>query len=585
MKKLKLDLLIALVIAAIFSLLFYFNVLSDIDYLIGDYLYQRPRMVTSDIVIVGIDDQSLSELGRWPWNRSIHGRVLEHIDKGGPKAIGMDVLLLEEAKEDATFIESLSKLSQKPVLACYASLDDYAEKGRIEARELNKPIASLLPYVDLAHINTLPDDDGMVRRTVLGIGDRGEEIPSFARLIFKKAFLREQSLAPDSWSRAFIRYAGRASSFEILPYYMVENAEIESEYFRDKIVLIGVTAIGLADDYYFTPIDRSYPMYGIEVHANIIAQMMEGLSWERLPELFEIALIFLLSLLSILTFRRLRLSYGIFSLLCFIALYILLADLLSMQERGYILSLIYPLASLVLVFVVYNLARYIQESLEKKRVTAVFTKYMEPRLVNKLLEGGQAALSLGGEKKLISILFVDIRGFTTMSEHLEPSEVVNILNEYLNLCAEAIFKYEGVLDKYIGDAAMALFGSLLDDEDHAFKAVQTALYMQKGASELSKRLEEKYGRSVSFGVGVNTGYAIVGNIGASHRLDYTAIGDAVNTAARLESNAKAGQILISKSTFERVETRIEVRSMGPLKVKGKEAEIEVFEVMGLKEMG
>lgn len=585
MKKLKLDLLIALVIAAIFSLLFYFNVLSDVDYLIGDYFYQRPRMVTSDIVIVGIDDQSLSELGRWPWNRSIHGRVLEHIDKGGPKAIGMDVLLLEEAKEDATFIESLSKLSQKPVLACYASLDDYAEKGRIEARELNKPIASLLPYVDLAHINTLPDDDGMVRRTVLGIGDRGEEIPSFARLIFKKAFLREQSLAPDSWSRAFIRYAGRASSFEILPYYMVENAEIESEYFRDKIVLIGVTAIGLADDYYFTPIDRSYPMYGIEVHANIIAQMMEGLSWERLPELFEIALIFLLSLLSILTFRRLRLSYGIFSLLCFMALYILLADLLSMQERGYILSLIYPLSSLVLVFVVYNLARYIQESLEKKRVTAVFTKYMEPRLVNKLLEGGQAALSLGGEKKLISILFVDIRGFTTMSEHLEPSEVVNILNEYLNLCAEAIFKYEGVLDKYIGDAAMALFGSLLDDEDHAFKAVQTALYMQKGASELSKRLEEKYGRSVSFGVGVNTGYAIVGNIGASHRLDYTAIGDAVNTAARLESNAKAGQILISKSTFERVETRIEVRSMGPLKVKGKEAEIEVFEVMGLKEMG
>lgn len=583
MKKLQVDVLLSLIIALIFSLLFYFNVLADFDYLIEDMFYQNPRPVSTDIVIVGIDDESLEHLGNWPWKRGIHGRVLEKIDAGSPRAIGMDILFLEKAEDDENLIASLSKLSKKPVLASYASFSDYAAKGLLEARTFHKPLSSLLPYVDLAHINTLPDDDGIVRRTLLNLKSGEEVIPSFARRLYEKAHGEEAALPVDAWSRAFIRYAHRAGSFEVLPYYMVENGEIDSEYFRDKIVLIGVTAVGLADDYYFTPIDRTYAMYGIEVHANILQQMMEGLSWEKLPEGMEMALVFLLSLLSVLLFRRFRLGLAVFSLGGMFVFYILVASYLAEQPRGYILNLIYPLSSVFTVFVVFHVLRYIQENIEKKRVTAVFTKYMEPRLVQKLLEGGQAALRLGGEKKRISILFVDIRGFTTMSEHLEPSEVVGILNEYLNLCADAIFRYQGILDKYIGDAAMALFGALLDDEDHALKAVKTALYMQEKAKELSENLEEKYGRSVSFGIGVNTGYAIVGNIGASHRLDYTAIGDAVNTAARLESNAKAGQILISKSTYERVKESIVTEPMGLLKVKGKEEEVEVYQAIGLKD--
>lgn len=567
---------------SIFSLLFYFHIFSDIDYLIEDTLYQRQGTAPQDIVIVGIDDESLDHMGRWPWNRTVHGSLLQKIDEGGPRAIGLDVLFLEEAEEDEDFALSLSKLSQKPVLASYASLDDYAPRGRIRARDLHRPIDGLLPYVDIAHINTLPEDDGIVRRTVLEIEHGSSLIPSFAGLIFEKASGARAGLPLDAWSRAFIRYAGRAKSFEILPYYMVANGEIEPEYFRDKIVLIGVTAVGLADDYYFTSIDRTYPMYGIEVHANIIAQMQQGLSWVRLAEGVEIGLIFFLSILAVLIFRKLRLSLGIASLMGIELLYLALANYLSSLDRGYILSVVYPLGSVISVFVIFNLRRYLQESLEKKRVTQVFTKYMEPKLVSKLLEGGQAALKLGGEKKLISILFVDIRGFTTMSENLEPAEVVSILNEYLNLCAEAIFKFGGVLDKYIGDAAMALFGSLIDDEEHALKAVKTALYMQEGAEGLSRRLEAKYGRTLSFGVGINSGYAIVGNIGASHRLDYTAIGDAVNTAARLESNAGPGQILISRSTYDLLESKVRTRARGHLKVKGKEVEIEVFEALGLE---
>ncbi|NMA94086.1 MAG: adenylate/guanylate cyclase domain-containing protein, partial [Clostridiales bacterium] len=170
-----------------------------------------------------------------------------------------------------------------------------------------------------------------------------------------------------------------------------------------------------------------------------------------------------------------------------------------------------------------------------------------------------------------------------MSESLEPEQVVGILNEYLELVAQSIFKTEGTLDKYIGDAAMGLFGAPLELEDHAFRAVEAALHMKQGSEELGNKLLEKYGRTVSFGIGINTGEAIVGNIGASHRMDYTAIGDTVNTAARLESNAAPGQILISRATYDLVKDKVEVNPLGELKVKGKANVVEIFEVMGIKQ--
>lgn len=568
-------------VALVFAVLLYFNVFEDLNFFLDDTVYQRGRALSTDVVIVSIDDESLDALGRWPWPRSYHGMLLELIDSGSPKAVGVDVLFMEASEEDEQFADSLAGLSKKPVFAGYGTFSDYAEQGIIESTVFSRANAALEKYVKTAHINTLPDSDGIVRRTVLRIKDGDQTVESFASAIYKEAYGDLPALPADVYERAYIRYAGKAGTFERVPYYMVLTGEVDPEYFRDKVVLVGVTAVGLADDYYFAAIDRTYPMYGIEVHANIIQQMREQLSWRRLPIHVEVLVLLLISALAIVLFARLRLLYGAAATVLLIALFVLGAVLASRMQSGYILSLLYPLMSVFLVFVTINAVRYVQESLERRRVTNVFGKYMEPRLVARLLGGGEEALRLGGVKRNISVLFVDIRGFTTMSEKLEPEQVVSILNEYLDLCAEAIFRYDGTLDKYIGDAAMGLFGAPLETEDHAFCAVQAALHMQSGSAGLSERLMEKYGRAVSFGVGINTGDAIVGNIGASHRLDYTAIGDAVNTAARLESNAKPGKILISEATYNLVKDRVAAVSLGGLSVKGKQESINVYEVTGL----
>jgi len=163
---------------------------------------------------------------------------------------------------------------------------------------------------------------------------------------------------------------------------------------------------------------------------------------------------------------------------------------------------------------------------------------------------------------------------------MEPEDIIKILNDYLDLCSRAVFAYEGTIDKFIGDGVMSIFGAPIKQEDHPERAILAALQMQRESGNLAKRLQERYGRSVSFGIGINSGPAVVGNIGSQERLDYTAIGDTVNLAARLESNAKPGQILISKATYERVKERFQVTVLEPIKVKGKENLVEIYQVEG-----
>ena len=178
-------------------------------------------------------------------------------------------------------------------------------------------------------------------------------------------------------------------------------------------------------------------------------------------------------------------------------------------------------------------------------------------------------------------MFVDIRGFTTMSEILEPEQVVEILNRYLNLTTNAIFKNKGTLDKFVGDATMAVFNSPFDLEDYEFRAVCAAMDIVAGGAALEEELLKEFGRSVGFGVGVNCGPAVVGNVGCEFRMDFTAIGDTVNTAARLEANAKKGQVLISDTIYERVKDRIQVEPIGEIPLKGKSKGVFVYSVIGV----
>ena len=222
-------------------------------------------------------------------------------------------------------------------------------------------------------------------------------------------------------------------------------------------------------------------------------------------------------------------------------------------------------------------SNYVRTAVEKRRVTATFQRYVAPEIVSELLKEGSGAEELGGKLCKIAVLFVDIRGFTAMSEALTPEEVVRILNRYLSLTTSCIFENGGTLDKFVGDCTMAFWGAPLPQEDSIYKAVKTAFDMMEKSRELQTVLQEKFGRTVSFGIGIHYGEAVVGNIGAKNRMDYTAIGDTVNTAARLESNAPGGCIYVSREVADALKDRVRFTSLGDsVRLKGKAAGFEVL---------
>jgi class 3 adenylate cyclase len=222
-----------------------------------------------------------------------------------------------------------------------------------------------------------------------------------------------------------------------------------------------------------------------------------------------------------------------------------------------------------------------EQLLEKKKLTKIFSKYVSSQIVDELMKNPDST-SLGGKKQKTTILFSDIRGFTPMSEKLEPEAIVSVLNEYFSEMSGVIFNWNGTLDKYIGDAMMVLFGAPILGADDELRAVTAAIEMQRKLKKLNDHLEKSGRKAIGVGIGINTGDVVVGNIGSENRLEYTAIGDSVNLASRLCSVAKAGQIIISDFTYNHVHEFIEVNKLELVQVKGKAEKIQIYEVLNLK---
>jgi len=208
----------------------------------------------------------------------------------------------------------------------------------------------------------------------------------------------------------------------------------------------------------------------------------------------------------------------------------------------------------------------------------MFQRYVSSQVVDELIKNPDM-LKLGGQRKYLSVFFSDIRGFTSMSEKMEPEEVVQLLNEYLTEMTKIIFQFQGTLDKFIGDAVMAFWGAPKYFPNHAELAVRAAVEMQKKVTELCEKWAIEGRKKIGIGMGVNTGDVVIGNMGSQNFADYTVIGDNVNLAARLEENAKAGQILISQSTYDEIKDIVKVTKLEPLRVKGKEKAVQVYEVL------
>ena len=219
---------------------------------------------------------------------------------------------------------------------------------------------------------------------------------------------------------------------------------------------------------------------------------------------------------------------------------------------------------------------------EKEMIKRAFSRYVAREVVDEILKDPEK-LALTGERRDVTVLFCDIRGFTPMAERLPPEQVVLVLNEFYDLMIDTTFKHDGTLDKFLGDAVMAIFGAPMPQPDHSLRAIQTALAMQAGIAELSEKRVREGKVPIRVGIGVSAGDAVAGTVGSEDRMEYTVIGDTVNLGSRLESIAKPGQILITQNTYQKVEGRVEARPLGTVKVKGKDEEVEIFEVIGLSQ--
>ena len=370
-------------------------------------------------------------------------------------------------------------------------------------------------------------------------------------------------------------YTGRSGDYEVLSLCDVLEGRIPAGAFRNAIVFVGAYAPGMQDAYN-AAIQHGAQMYGVEIQANITQALLEGKTALAVAPLLYTVLVGTLAAAYYLAARRLKPGPAALVGAALVGLYLLAARLLYAQGR--ILRVLEPALAVVALYLLNLAVGYLGELLKKRKILSAFRQYVAPQVVDEVAEKGDFAIRLGGEKRNIAVLFVDIRGFTPLSEGLEPEQVVEILNEYLALTTGAIFRNGGTLDKFIGDATMAVFNAPFDLDDYVYRAVCTARDIAAGSEALDRSIRERFGRSVSFGIGVNCGDAVVGNIGCEFRMDYTAIGDTVNTAARLESKAGRGQILISRSVYEAVKDRVRVTDVGALPLKGKNNEVYIYQL-------
>lgn len=467
----------------------------------------------------------------------------------------------------------------------------YKEKPEVDADGVKYyPIDTIIyPYealraeVTCAYTNVSQDSDRTVRRVLMKESYAGQEQTMFPQAIYERYCEKTgqtiNTIASDKTGRTLINYSGKPGDYECISLVDVLQGKIDTRVFKDSIVLVGAYAAGMQDNFN-VPNGGNQQMYGVEIHANILQAFMQNrFSVNGNPFLFGLLTGFVCAILHFV-FKRTKIWLSTILLIAGVAANLIAGVILN--NNGIAISLIYAPLVLIVSYIYCLAIGYILEKLKQKKVLKAFKKYVAPEIVDEISKKGDFHIKLGGENRDIAVLFVDIRGFTTMSEVLEPEQVVEILNSYLALTTEAIFKNKGTLDKFVGDATMAVFNSPFDLDDYEFRAVCAAWDIVQGGIALEGELMERFGRSVGFGVGVNCGPAVVGNIGCDFRMDFTAIGDTVNTAARLEANAKKGQVLISDVLYERVKDRVEVEEVGAIPLKGKSNEVFVYAVTGIK---
>lgn len=456
--------------------------------------------------------------------------------------------------------------------------------------------------------NTNPDPDGTLRRALLMIRYQDQDFfPSLAMQTLREyekipdqeiaAYISENGLEriqfghhdlrPWHDGSVLINYAGPYHTYRHYSMWDVLSGAVPPDTFKDKIVLVGGTALGIGD-LRNTPFEKQDAGYmGVEVHANILDNLLHSDEKARSfltrglhEELIDAGFILLFGLAFGIWFSRIKPLYSTISMFLTLSAFAWFVYF-SFAHWGLWLSCVVPAGTLVANYAVLTSFRMIFEEGEKRKIRKTFSQYLSPGVIGLIEKDPQKYIRPGGETKELTVMFSDIRGFTTLSEGLSADELVLLLNEYLGEMTEVIFRNLGTLDKYIGDAIMAFWGSPYPQTDHAYRACVCALEMVGTLEKLNARWQAEGRKQISIGVGLNTGPVNVGNMGSAKRLAWTVMGDNVNLASRLEGMTKEyrSRIVISEGTYRQIADKFVCRDLDKIRVKGKHQPVTIYELL------
>jgi len=538
--------------------------------------------------------------------------------------------LKKKADNDQLLADSISKSKAKIVLGYFFEMNaadaahTSAKQAKIQAGDIDtsryqfvryaSEAAQSIPLIDAAlpeanipviakvspysgFFNMFPDADGVVRWVPgvlrykktpyahlslealsayldqplhLFVADHGAESISIGDL----------TIPTDELGRIMINYRGGAKTFEHISITDILHHKVDPSDLKDKIVIVGATAVGIYD-LRVTPFESVFP--GLEIHANLIDSVLAGdfLYHPAWSAFFDIFIIAALGLFLGFVLPRVRALAGAFTAILLTGVYIAFTQYLF-SHKGIVINLVYPVMVIAVIYVIITLYKFLAEEGQKRFIKNAFSTYLSPAVVDQLIESPDK-LVLGGEKREITAFFSDVQGFTTISEKLTPEALVELLNDLLTEMTDIVLEHQGMVDKFEGDAIIAMFGAPNDLKEHAKEACLASLAMQKKIDELRPKWEAEKGVTVKMRIGLFSGNAVVGNMGSKNRMDYTMMGDTVNTAARLEGvNKVYGTFtMIGETTYEAAKDSIFTRELDSINVVGKSIPVKIYQVIGL----
>jgi adenylate cyclase len=538
---------IFLILALLMSALIQFNAFSHLRSTLTDQL-QAPQPPLENILIIAIDDESIQSIGRWPWSRDVLANFLPRLREA--KTVGIDISFLEPSENDLALATVLQQQ------------DNIILAAEINNEKLYAPIFN----TSYGYVNLITDNDGITRSLATSIH---QEVQPFAFQIYQQTWTAS---APQK-EILKINFIGPPETIQTLSF---KQAQENPPNVTNKIVLIGATAPDLHDTF-FVPTSKGVAMSGVEIHATIIQNLILKNDLTHQQESSLLLLMILAAGAGFFILSRMKPHNLIPLILAIIIIYIILAIYLAKQN--FILDLFFAPLSLLLFTGAGLSVNYLEERKHSAYLTDAFGRYISKDLLAEIVQR-RHELKLGGAKRTITVFFSDIRGFTSISERLSPEDLVDLVNEYLTVMTKKIIDHKGTVDKFIGDAIMAFWNAPLLEKSHANLACKSAISQITSLKILQKRWKKKGLPEINIGCGIHTGDAIIGNLGSEERFDYTAMGDTVNLASRLEGLTKpyGVSIIISESTKKLIDKPFLCRKLDSVKVKGKTEPVNIYEL-------